>query len=127
MKEKSTPIKRRTFIWLLGSAIIGFFLFIRFIYSPSRRLQGKLEELGYSVEVEEIDKFWEAYLDISKGNNQHLMRVLRTYLVEPRDQNVSLFLLSSNALDKDEADNIQFITLYSAYSRPCFHPFLAKA
>lgn len=126
MKTKKPHIKRRTFLWLLGSALVGVFLSIRFLYNPSKRLQFKLEELGFQVDKKELDKFWEAYMDVSKGESKHPFRVLRTYVFEPREANICLFLLSSNALDKKEGEPIQFIALYSAYSRPCFHPFLEK-
>lgn len=120
-------IGRRKFLALLGSALMGVFLWVRFIYTPSKRLQAKLEELGFSVEVEELDKFWTAYLDISQDSPVHMLRVLRTYAIEPRDQNVALFLLSSNAFDKKEEEKVQFVVLYSPYKRPCYHPFLQKA
>lgn len=127
MLKKASNIGRRKFLALLGSALVGVFLGVRFIYNPSKRLQIRLEELGFSVEVEELDKFWSAYLDISKGAALHFLRVLRTYAIEPREQNVSLFLLSSNAFDKKETEKVQFVVLYSPYTRPCFHPFLQKA
>jgi len=127
MPKKVNNIGRRRFLALLGSVLVGAFIFMRFIYSPSKRLQIKLEELGFSVGGKELDKFWSAYLKISKDSGLHPLRVIRTYLIEPRDQNVSLFLLSSNAFEKKEGEAIRFITLYSPYSRPCFHPFLEKA
>ena len=105
--------------------LLGGFAFLRFFSTPSSRLRKRLSELGFEVEKEELQKFWEAWFEqMGEKIESYAMRYPFHYVREPLEERVKLFLYSSNALTKEEHEAIRFVKLYTPYERPCFHPFL---
>ena len=107
--------------------LLGIFAYLRFFSTPSTRLRKRLSELGFEVEKEEVQKFWEAWFDqMGEKIDAYAMRYPFHYVREPLEERVKLFLYSSNALTKGDNEAIRFVKLYTPYERPCFHPFLAQ-
>ena len=85
-----------------------------------------MAELGFEVEKEEVQKFWEAWFErMGEQLDDYAYRYPFHFMREPLEERVKLFLYSSNALTKGENEAIRFVKLYTPYERPCFHPFLA--
>ncbi|MDW3649912.1 MAG: hypothetical protein R8P61_22765 [Bacteroidia bacterium] len=119
-------ISRRRFIVGFLMLLLGVLAYVRFFSTPASRLKKRLSRLGFEVEKEELQKFWEAwFMQMENQLDAYSFRYPIHYLREPLEDRVKLFLYSSNALTKNGDEPIRFIKLYTPYERPCFHPFLA--